>query len=536
MADRVTSRSMSRWFGNRGVNSKILLIVAVLGALSVLVGGIGLQKISSVQAEGHSLYTDNVSALTHTGSIDATFGDQRLLSALYVIATGAGERAKVRDELAAVQKDLVHETTVYRRGSADTKDLDAFVTAQRSWLALVTGPLWAAADRHDTGAFESLLEDKANPLADRVDTSFVKVIDAERAEARTHDATGAAAKRSATVTLIAFLLVGLAIGVALALFVARLIVGPLRKVSAVLTQVAAGDLTGHVDVDSGDELGVMARSVNSASEHLRSTVSTMAASAHALAAASEQLSTTSNQIASSAEETSAQAGVVASAAEHVSSNVQTVAAGTEEMGASIREIAQNAADAARVAAQAVMVASATNDTVGKLGESSNEIGNVIKVITSIASQTNLLALNATIEAARAGEAGKGFAVVANEVKDLAQETAKATEDISRRIEAIQSDTAGAVTAIGEISEVIARISDYQTTIAAAVEEQTATTNEMTRNVSDAATGSAQIAENVIGVATAAAMTTTGVGESQRAASDLARMSSELQALVGQFTY
>jgi methyl-accepting chemotaxis protein len=172
--------------------------------------------------------------------------------------------------------------------------------------------------------------------------------------------------------------------------------------------------------------------------------------------------------------------------------------------------------------------------MNKLGDSSAEIGNVIKVITSIAEQTNLLALNATIEAARAGEMGKGFAVVASEVKDLAQETSRATEDISRRVEAIQSDTSGAVAAIEEISIVIQRISDFQTTIASAVEEQTATTAEMNRSVTEASGGTGEIAQNITGVAEAARMTSQGVAETRQASADLARMSTELSSLVSTF--
>jgi methyl-accepting chemotaxis protein len=206
------------------------------------------------------------------------------------------------------------------------------------------------------------------------------------------------------------------------------------------------------------------------------------------------------------------------------------------MGASIREISHNANEAAKVAGQAVEVAAATTGTVSKLGESSTEIADVIKVITSIAEQTNLLALNATIEAARAGEAGKGFAVVATEVKELAQETARATEDISRRVEAIQGDTAGAVEAIAEISTIIGRINDYQLTIASAVEEQSATTAEMNRNVSEAATGSSEIAQNITGVASAAEVTTEGVAQSQQAVTELARMSSDLESAVSRFRY
>jgi methyl-accepting chemotaxis protein len=184
----------------------------------------------------------------------------------------------------------------------------------------------------------------------------------------------------------------------------------------------------------------------------------------------------------------------------------------------------------------VKVAERTNMTVEKLGDSSREIGEVIKVITSIAQQTNLLALNATIEAARAGEAGKGFAVVANEVKELARETARATDDISRKIEAIQSDTRGAVEAIGEIGAIIKQINDIQNSIAGAVEEQTATANEIARNVAEAARGSSEIARNITQVAEGAKHTTAGANDTQNAATGLARMAAELQRLVAQFKY
>jgi methyl-accepting chemotaxis protein len=243
------------------------------------------------------------------------------------------------------------------------------------------------------------------------------------------------------------------------------------------------------------------------------------------------LGSVSDQVGSSAEETAGQAAHVSASAEQVSVNVSTVATAVEEMTASIAEIALHATEASSVSRDAVDVVGATNTTVADLGASSAEIGEVIEVITSIAEQTNLLALNATIEAARAGEAGKGFAVVANEVKELAKQTASATDEIGTRIAAIQRDSSDAVSAIGRIREVIDRVADLQTTIASAVEEQTATTNEISRNVTEAARGAGEIAQTISGVADGARSTSDGAVATQAAADQLHAVARDLRRLV-----
>ena len=307
-----------------------------------------------------------------------------------------------------------------------------------------------------------------------------------------------------------------------------------QSILEVVTAAAKGDLRREVTVNGADSIGQMGEGLSSFLTDLRQSVMGIANNAQSLGASSEELTATSKVMGQNADRTSQQANVVSAASDEVSRNVQTVATGAEEMTASIREIAKNASEAARVAASAVRVAATADKTIQKLGESSAEIGKVVKVITSIAQQTNLLALNATIEAARAGEAGRGFAVVANEVKELAKETAKATEDISKKIEAIQADTSGAVTAIQQIGGIINRISDIQTMTAGAVEEQTATTNEISRSVAEAAAGAQEIASTITSVARDAQSTSAGASDTQRASAELARMAADLQKLMGRF--
>jgi len=342
-------------------------------------------------------------------------------------------------------------------------------------------------------------------------------------------------KARATLILLAVVIVGAIAGVATAIYIARSITVRVAHMMEMIQAISANDLSQEdLVVRNRDEIGTCVGLLNDMKNNLRGVVHSIAGTAQNVASASEELSNTSQQITTNSEETSTQAQVVARSSDEVNQNLQTVATGSEEMSTSIREIAKNAHQSAQVASNAVKVVEETTQVVGKLGDSSIEIGQVIKVITSIAQQTNLLALNATIEAARAGEAGKGFAVVANEVKELAKQTAKATEDISRKIEAIQEDTKNAVGAIGQISDVIKQVNDISNTIATAVEEQNATTNEMSRNVSEAARGSSEISRNISGVAEAAQNTAQGASQSANAAHSLAQMSGDLRKLVSQF--
>jgi methyl-accepting chemotaxis protein len=316
--------------------------------------------------------------------------------------------------------------------------------------------------------------------------------------------------------------------------VARSFSRPLAANAAVLDRVAEGDLSVRAQVRGRDEVAHMSEALNRALDRISGALASMSEGVLALNKSSESLGNVSFDLTGAADMTSRQANVVAAASEQSGKNVQTVASGTEEMSVTIKEIAKNAADAAKVATGAVGTAHRTNELVGKLGVSSTEIGNVLKVITSIAEQTNLLALNATIEAARAGEAGKGFAVVANEVKELAKETAKATEDIGRKIEAIQVDAREAIEAIGEITTVIGQINDIQNTIACSVEEQAATTNEMGRNLHELAQASNEITQNVTNVATAAQRTSDAASQTRTAADSLSKLSESLDREVRQF--
>ena len=320
----------------------------------------------------------------------------------------------------------------------------------------------------------------------------------------------------------------------LAIYIARGISTPLSHAVETLEAVANGDLTRNIKVTSKDEVGRLALALNAMVAKMATAITAISKNSQGLTASSTQLGSISQTMVANAEETTAQAATVAELASQIGDRIHTVAAGTEEMSASIKEISQNASEASGVASSAAELARNASGTMNELNTSSSEIGEVIETITSIAAQTKLLALNATIEAARAGDAGKGFAVVADEVKSLAQATTEATEGITEKIDAIQMNTANAVEAISKIEEIIIRINDIQGVTASAVEEQAASTNEISQSVAEVSDGSNSISENISGVAEAAESTSRSTSDTQDAANQLASMASELQGLVDQF--
>ncbi|MDI6908802.1 methyl-accepting chemotaxis protein [Nocardioides sp.] len=524
-----------RWFDNRRLRTKVLAVSLIGIVLAGTIGQLAIIEMGNIADEAAAIETEGMKPVGHVNTVREAFLQTRIDATEdeLQVTDGPAHDAYLADidavdaALATFDKDL------------DPEDLQMMADFRANWAAyteLAGGEVLDLARQGKMTELTALRAQEVVPLVDAMGQTLDDLEAMINGEAAASVEQARSTYTNARTIVYLGLGLGLLLTLALSLFVARRITRPIDQTAVALRGLADGELAQYLDLDTTDEVGQMATALNVASGRLAEAMSDIAANAETLASASQELSSVSGQMSGSAQESATQAGVVSSAAEQVSRNVQTVATGTEQMSASIREIAQNATSAANVAADAVRVADSANATVAKLGESSSEVGNVIKVINSIAEQTNLLALNATIEAARAGEAGKGFAVVANEVKELAQETARATEDISRRIETIQTDTEAAVAAISQISGIIAQINDAQTTIASAVEEQTATTNEMSRNVNEAALGSTDIADNITGVARSSSDTTMAAESTSQAAEELARMAAKMQQLVGQFRY
>ncbi|WP_149203335.1 methyl-accepting chemotaxis protein [Actinotalea subterranea] len=514
-------------------------IVALVVAFAVVGGLLTLSTVAAMREVAQD-----------TG--DIVLSQQEIAAPVYRIRENQAEASAIVAQIAAVGSGLQgpwlarQETNdgqvaadiamVEAAGGSDLEGWPEFVDAYAQWLAVRDDVLLPAAQSDDEQAYVRVLGNDAEPLALRYQSNLDLVLAdvTERLEVGAERAAGRSDQALRTV------LAGMAVAVAGLVAFGLATAGSIRRsVAAVqhsLEAMAAGDLTVTARVVGRNELGRMAEALGTAQQALRATLSGVVEHALAMAGAAQEMSSAARLVRDGAEEASATTEVVAASAQQVSHNVKNVATGAEQMGGSIREISHNAHEAAKVATEAVARAEHAAATVTELGSSAAQISTVVKVITSIAEQTNLLALNATIEAARAGEAGRGFAVVAGEVKELARESAQAAEDIARRVQANSGQAASAVEAIGEVTQVITSINEFQQTIASAVEEQTATTNEMSRSIVDAATSSSEIAGNIAGIAESARSSSeisTRMGEHADA---VARASSELEESVSRFAF
>lgn len=573
--------SIATWFGNKKIASKITILSLSTLAVTAIVAGAGMNGALQLGSKINGLAEVDVPALSAASESATEFlvanvvaeralritGNQTVANGVTIdtLKTSYDEHVNSIDEqLAEVKSKITESAKTAGPEKAETYDalLKKIADAESklaSYKQQMT-PIWRGVQAGE--AIDAKLVADVQALQGGLRRDLVAIAADVDKSAKEDAVSAKQIETQAIATLGIVAVVGLIAGLFGALWVGRMIAKPLTKAVDVVEALAKGDTSVSITANTTDEVGALANSIEvfrqntiranelaeaqrkeqerqlsraeriqSITSQFESSVATMLAT---VASASTELTSTAQQLTATAGSATDRATNVAAASEEAAANVQTVAAAAEELTAAIREISSQVQTSSQIANQAVAEAERTNARVKNLQEAASRIGEVIKLINDIAAQTNLLALNATIEAARAGEAGRGFAVVANEVKTLADQTAKATEEIDRQISAVQTETQSAVTAIESISAIITRINEVTGTIAAAVEEQGAATQEIARNVEEASSGTQLVSSNIVGVSQSASETREAASTVESASGELSVQAESLRNEVNRF--
>jgi methyl-accepting chemotaxis protein len=551
-------------FMHLGITTKLYLVVIFAALALLLVAATALIGSQRMVDAGQRLHDRGAVGIAQASNLALLFEQQRGLVSRAPAETDLQRQAALRDRFQGLSGQL--DATLVR--------IEALVAEGEREKLQALAKLFASLRKEAKAVFdfsENFVQDKAVEALDgpfaaiekQLDAAFTDLLATIRANADAEQAGLSGAGTSMMILIGIGLFLGVLIVGALAWLIARSVARPLVTMAGTMATLAGGDLDIEiVGAERKDEVGLLARSLAvfkqngtdnarlqaeqrdeqarkerrqaAVEDYIATFESSVCASLDALASAATEMRATSQSMSATAEEAGRQANVVATAAEEASVNVQTVATATEELFSSVSEIGRQVSESTKVTGKAVNEATRTNGMVEGLSAAAQKIGDVIKLISDIASQTNLLALNATIEAARAGEAGKGFAVVASEVKSLANQTAKATEEITAQVAAMQDATSDAVTAIQSIGGTIGSINEIATTIASAVEEQGAATQEIARNVQEAAQGTGQVSSTIVGVNQAASETGAASSLVLASADELGRQAESLRGDVDKF--
>jgi methyl-accepting chemotaxis protein len=554
-----------RWFENLSIRSKVISAFAVILVVTAMLGAFSINRLSAVNETAVALSNNYLVAANALGELDFNSTRYRQLQASHLLVTGAEAKAKEAETMRTASEEITRAWELYAPtvDAGEEKVLadrvmpawNAYIAFNDRFIALSHVNQTAAATALYTGEMRNAFRKFGEAL--QADQDY-------QVKAGKHESMQSAETYSSSRTLILIALgVAAVLGVTAGWMIVSGVSTPIRAMTGAMTKLAQHDLTVEINgIGRKDEVGQMASAVQvfktsmiegdrlkTEQEEAQRKASARSATVDQLtrdfdqkvqgvvqtvAGQATQMQASAQSMSATAEETTKQASAVAAASEQSSANVQTVASAAEELSSSIAEISRQVSHSSQIAASAVSEASKANEMVQGLLGASQKIGEVIALINDIADQTNLLALNATIEAARAGEAGKGFAVVAAEVKNLATQTSKATEEIGAQITGVQGATQDAVKAIASISKTIAEIDQIAATIAAAVEEQGAATQEIARNVEEAAKGTQEVSSNIGGVTEAANGTGAAANQVLTGSRALSAQSEELRALVQTF--